>query len=369
VTTFTIQPIAELFRQGDRSARFSIQTEAPKPYFAAAAVADPQDLEGATDELRRQFVAPRLVMPPGRSLTYLRDCYVLPNAAIVTADGNIVRESCFPYTGIWVPKFFAPWITEDEGSLQVDLAEPERIEAPAVYVREHGETGFFHWMHSVLPRVDVLTRHQVAEDFALLYDTGAPNQRDGLALCGLADVPLIRPNRDRPQFFSELLFPSALVEEGDFWLRPPSVAAFYNALPAPTMDGPGRVYITRQDASVRRLRNEAEVLALLKSRGFVSLELGAFSFPQQLALLRSCEFVVGVHGAGLSHIVSMPLGGRVLEILHPRRFWSTYRAMAARRGLGYGFVLGNDEDTAGDTFDFVVDIEKVGRVLSVMGIT
>jgi capsular polysaccharide biosynthesis protein len=364
----TVQPIDRLIEQGDRSIRFSIRTEIPRPYFVPAAMASAQDLAHCSMELRNQFILCRNVLPPGRSLTSLRDCYILPNAAVVTSDGNVLRESCFPYTGSWVSKFFGPWIEGDGVTYTVRLNDPEIIECPTVYIREHGEMGFFHWMHSVLPRVDVFRSHHLSNEHAVLCQSQASYQCDGLALAGMSNVKLITPNSQRPQFFRELLFPSPLVEDGDFWLRTLSVATFYDSLPAPFTNTLRRVYITRRDAEVRRLRNDVEVTQRLESLGFVSLELSAFTFPQQISLLRNCEFVVGVHGAGLSHLINVPTGGGALEILHPRRFWSTYRAIAARRGLRYGFVLGNDENIQGDTFDFDADIEKMISVLRDMGV-
>jgi hypothetical protein len=68
-------------------------------------------------------------------------------------------------------------------------------------------------------------------------------------------------------------------------------------------------------------------------------------------------------------VIGMPRDAAVLEILHPRRFWPTYRAMSARRGLRYGFLVGEDQDPpgAGDGFDFEVDIDRLLGVLGEMG--
>lgn len=370
MSSFAILSLDEIFRRADRSARFSITTDVPTSYSVPAAVADPLDVVHAPEELRTQFIEARQVAAPGRSLTLLRDCIVLPNAAVVTCEGNVVLESCFPYTKMWIPRLFAPWIRQEEGgeALYVELADPQFVETPTLYAREHGERGFFHWMHSVFPRLDVLTRQRLAKTWAVLYDTDAPFQRDGLALFDLAGHQLLAPNRQRPQFFRELLFPSPLDDSGDFWLRPPGVAAFYDSIKVPPIEGPRRIYITRRDAQIRHLRNEAALLERLGSRGFQPLELGPLPWASQIALLRNCEAVVSVHGAGLSNIIAMAPGSRVLEILHPRRFWPTYRAIAARRGLHYGFVVGEDENAEGDTFDFEIDLPKVERVLAAMGL-
>jgi hypothetical protein len=361
--------IADLRRMGDRSVMVDIETEPAMLYSAPSVITDARQISAASAELQAQFIAPRQVTPPGRSVTILRDVTVLPNAAIVTADGHIIRESCFPYTDRWLGTFFAPWITDGEASLRVRLDPHEVVDRPAVYVREHGEMGFFHWMHSVLPRADVFARHGLSNEFALLCASGPGFQREGLALARLEGVARIAPLPDRAQRFHDLIFPSPLVRDGDFWLRPPSVADFYDGLSVPPARGPRRLYITRRDAQVRRLRNEEALLERLRPLGFVAVDLETWSFAAQLAVFRGAEIVVGVHGAGLSHVIGMPRDAAVLEILHPRRFWPTYRAMSARRGLRYGFLVGEDHDApgAGDGFDFDVDIDRLLGVLGEMG--
>lgn len=365
-----VQSLSDLFQSGDQSAVSQFETDPPEYYYASGATADRSDLHAASEDLRRQFLDARVAEAPARSLTVLRNVFVLPNAAIVTSSRNVIRESCFPYTGDGVGQTFSPWLSNRGTDLHATLDDPVMIDRPAVYVREHGEMGFFHWMHSVFPRVDAFSRHRLSSDYALLCKSEAPFQQDALSLARLAGVHRIEPHPSRPQFFRELIFPSPLVHEGDYWLRPPSLATFYEGLPIPARRGPKRIYVTRQDAGVRRISNEAELVARLEPLQFVTVALRDLCFRDQVALFRDCEVVVGPHGAGLSHLVSMRRGGSVLEILHPRRLWPAFRSVAARRGLHYAFALGTDRslDEPGDTFDFAVDVDKVARLLARLGV-
>lgn len=360
-----IASLSSLITSSDPSVRLSVEYEKPQVYPVPASIAHPQDIANPSAELQHQFVRPRTVKPPGRSLTYLKNCIVLPNAAIVTAGGAIIQESCFPYNDRKrILRMFNPWIYEEDGKIVVNNSGLETVEQPTIYVREHGEMGFFHWMHSVLPRVDVIHNQHLPPDYQVLIQNKARFQVDSLGLLDLQGRTLVAPP-DRPQLYKELIFPSPLVVDGDFWLRPPSVKDFYSGLSLPVEDQPKRLYITRQDAAFRRLLNEDAVLALLQRYGFVPVELGKLKFQQQLALFRNAELVVGVHGAGLSHIVSMPTAKGLLEILHPRRFWATYRALAARGRLHYAFAVGEDPGSSveGDSFDFEIDIQKLEAVI------
>lgn len=360
----SVQSIDELLALGDASVVCQFETEKPCVYSVPEPLVDLDEVSGASEELLAQFVRPRLVTPPGRSVTVLQDVYVLPNAAIVTSNGHVIRESCYPYTGIWVEKFFEPWLANVNSQFSARLDDAEFIETPAVYVREHGEMGFFHWMHSVFPRVETFINPGLSGDFALLCKSEASYQTEALALAGLQDAKRIEPNSTRPQFFKHLIFPSALVRDGDFWLRPPSVGEFYSRLPIVAASGSRRMYLTRQDASVRRVANECDLTDRLAALGFMTVELGKYTFSEQLSLFRECEIVIAPHGAGLSHIIGMPKGATVIEILHPRRFWPTYRAIAARRDLKYGFCVGQDNNQEdNDMFDFQINVEQVVKLL------
>jgi hypothetical protein len=369
-TNFALASVDELSRLGDKSLQFTLHEGQQADYAVPKAFASDIDLANPPKALFEMFIASRTETPPPTTITVLRNCYVLPNAAIITASGNVIRESCFPYVTPRISAHFTPWLEEArDGTVSVKLDPIEPVKGPAIYLREHGEGGFFHWMHSVFPRIDILRRHDFSTDYALLYKATQHFQKDGLRLAGRADWPVIAPAREAVQFFEELVFPSPLVQGGDFWLRSTSVGQFYETIDVPPAQTATKLYISRKGAEVRRLRNEPALLELLSRHGFAVVEAERLTFAEQLATFRNCEFMLGVHGAGLSHAVSMKPGSHLLEILHPRRFWATYRAISARRGIGYGFVVGEDPgpEVAGDAFDFDVNIEKLTEVLAKMG--
>jgi hypothetical protein len=368
-TAFKFVSLREFAHTQDLSFQFTLFEDQAPDYLVPAAACAPRDSADPDPALLDGFIKERRETPPQFSLTYLRNCYVLPNAAIVTASGHVITESCYPYTTPWISFAFAPWLEQDDaGKVSVNLGPIEHVKGPTFYCREHGEQGFFHWMHSVFPRLDALRRQHFRADYKLLYMAEQHFQKDGLRFAGLEARRVVAPAMRAVQLFDELVFPAPLVERGEFWLRSMDVGRFYDSLPAPESTRGRRLYITRQGAAVRRLRNEPELLEFLAQHGFTAVAAESLSFAEQLATFRNCEFMLGVHGAGLSHAISMPPGARLLEILHPRRFWATYRAISARRGIHYGFLVGEDPgpDVEGDAFDFEVDIGKLTEVFRMM---
>lgn len=64
-----------------------------------------------------------------------------------------------------------------------------------------------------------------------------------------------------------------------------------------------KVFISRNDAGRRELRNRTEILDLLRNRGFVSYELSRLAFRQQVELFSQANQIIGVHGAGLVNML------------------------------------------------------------------
>lgn len=74
------------------------------------------------------------------------------------------------------------------------------------------------------------------------------------------------------------------------------------------------IYISRKNARVRRLNQEEEVQALLERIGFKTYYLETMSFVEQIQLFRSAEIIVGLHGAGLAHMIFCEPGTYIIEL-------------------------------------------------------
>lgn len=68
-------------------------------------------------------------------------------------------------------------------------------------------------------------------------------------------------------------------------------------------EGQKRVYISREDAQSRHIKNEGELLNQLTDIGFEKYVLSKMSIERQIELFSSADIVMGPHGAGLSNII------------------------------------------------------------------
>ncbi len=124
-----------------------------------------------------------------------------------------------------------------------------------------------------------------------------------------------------------------------------------------------RIYVARGNAPRRRVLNEAAVEKLLAGHGFTSVNPGAMSFPDQVALFAEAEMVVGAHGAGLTNCVFMAPGGALIELTHDKRVVWTYHEVAGAAGLNYACIVAdavlNDANDDILYADFTVDLDAL----------
>lgn len=85
-----------------------------------------------------------------------------------------------------------------------------------------------------------------------------------------------------------------------------------------------RIYISRQNATRRRVRNEQEAVDLLQSYGFERYVLEDMSVSDQVALFSNAEFVAAPHGAGLANVVYAD-SATVIELFGESKKTTFYR--------------------------------------------
>jgi hypothetical protein len=119
-----------------------------------------------------------------------------------------------------------------------------------------------------------------------------------------------------------------------------------------------RIYISRNDARLRRVLNEKRLLPMLEALGFERAVLGDLPIARQVALFRQAEIVVAPHGAGLAHIAWCKPGTKVIEFFpdpdgprgRVRNATYDYWLLSQLLGLDYSCHLAGPIETRDDGF-------------------
>jgi len=81
-----------------------------------------------------------------------------------------------------------------------------------------------------------------------------------------------------------------------------------------SVGGPEKIYISRGDSRRKRIHGEAELIDLLKRKGFTILELAKLSLRDQIAAFANARVVVSAKGAGLTNLIYCAEGTRIVEL-------------------------------------------------------
>jgi len=79
--------------------------------------------------------------------------------------------------------------------------------------------------------------------------------------------------------------------------------------------GPERLYISRKNASFRRLANEDEIQELFESYGFEVISPDRLSVSQKLSLFNNAKFIAGPGSSGFTNILFSPPNANVLFLI------------------------------------------------------
>jgi capsular polysaccharide biosynthesis protein len=125
-----------------------------------------------------------------------------------------------------------------------------------------------------------------------------------------------------------------------------------------------RIFVSRGDAKLRKIENEAELIGIAERRGFQTVRLGELSIQEQIVLIRGARQIVGPHGMGLTHILFSEGPLSVLELFHPSLGTDAYSLISRALGFDYRFVVGETlNDNRGsyriDAAIFAKELDKV----------
>lgn len=102
-----------------------------------------------------------------------------------------------------------------------------------------------------------------------------------------------------------------------------------------------RIYVSRRDAKLRRLANEADLQPVLRARGFETVALAEHPLETQIALFTGASVIAGPHGMGMALLLFHPGRPVIREIFHPARGTTAYGMIAKALGFDHGFVFGD----------------------------
>jgi capsular polysaccharide biosynthesis protein len=233
-------------------------------------------------------------------------------------------------------------------------------------VTDDWSNGYFHWLADALPRL--YAARDAARDVTLLLPHGFERLDFVTSSLKLFDVRRVEyVGADEVCVCERLLLPTHTAPSGHY--NEPLLRELRDFL----LEGFGaasadaRLYVSRGRAPKRKLTNEAEVARVVEEFGFRVVHFEEHPFAEQVRLAASAKYLVSNHGAGLTNILFMPRGGRVLELRREgerERNW--FFNLASAVGLSYYYQLCAPADGDAHSGDLTADAGALRENLALM---
>lgn len=206
---------------------------------------------------------------------------------------------------------------------------------------------YFHWMFDILPRIELLRRSGIEiaciDHFLINSRNLLPFHLETLNILGIPETKIVKCNYPHIKA-RRLVVPSfpGNIAWMPKWACDFLRSEFLNQTATNKYEKVERLYISRKNATNRRIINEDEVLSFLNQFGFKSVTLEAMSVAEQVSLMADAEVVLAPHGSGLTNILFCRAGTKVIEIFSPNYVYPCYWLVSNIVNLKYYYLIGEN---------------------------
>lgn len=227
-----------------------------------------------------------------------------------------------------------------------------------------GATNYFHWLFDCLPRIHFLQKSSWFNkvDWFLVPGNRVDYQKESLRMLGIPEAKIIT-GEDETHIQADVLLASTYVRYfehiptwccnflRDNFLKP----ELFTKLKTHPF-----VYISRKDATRRRIVNEPELLNLLEKYGFKAYELTSLSFIEKIQLFNHAKVLIAIHGAGQANLVFCNEGTDVLEIIAKHFAFPIFYDISNKVGLNFDYIMSETEKgKPAIQSNIIVDLDEV----------
>lgn len=249
-------------------------------------------------------------------------------------------------------------VVADRDAGELRMVEDHRRADPFVAPLWIGSTGTFgsgQWLVDDLPRLRALTELRRIRPFAriqvVMPGFGPAHDRMRAESCGavckameIDNVELVFVDPEARTFFDELYYVSPATHHPV--LKSPAAMRFVaehgvadHGHDAGTT--PSRIFVGRGRGTHRQLVNADEIVAVLRPRGFIAVDLDRMPYPMLARLFRDAEYVVGCMGSAMAGTIFCRPGTRVGHLAPGGWIEPFYWDLAAACGHHHAVCFGH----------------------------
>ncbi len=303
----------------------------------------------------------RICVSQPSALYRLLNCRIVgQSGAVVSPDGKLFQQ--FTYSSPNNP--YAHSIFKRRR-----FADPLILKGSWATLVYSSSSAWFHWIAESLPRFKLIEDILPHLNGVLIPSSPHAQIRESALAMGLRSDQIIELTPES-HYLPEVLFVPFYAAGMNMapWVPEFLQSKLLPNIHAHQLDSPRRIYISREDAMVRRLVNEREITSILVKYGFEIIKLADQSFHEQVELFNNAEMIVAPHGAGLANLVFCRPNVQVLELLSTQKEMPClYYAITNTIGGHYSFLRGSPvkgQDSNNSNANFQVEPLHIENALS-----
>jgi capsular polysaccharide biosynthesis protein len=264
-------------------------------------------------------------------------------AAIIAPDNKIILDMSMQY---YRPNSIHPVYKRR------DLPQATVTTETVAVVNFIWDNNYYHWLGEVLARMHLLDKSGIHIDKYIVNGKGSVRfQEETLAMLGIPERKIARnkpgmhlkPKRLIVPSFETFRLQPFLPHSMPRWASRYLRTALSSRIGHSAEAGYRRIYVSRENAQVRKVTNEEQVCQLLNDYGFQKVLLETLTVAEQIRLFASADTIVAPHGAGLANLLFCRPGTKVLELYAPNYVNTVYWYLSNHFGLDYYYLLGEGE--------------------------
>jgi hypothetical protein len=331
----------------------------------------PQNIDGHVDwRFQIGYLGDRFHTPATFVASILGGRIYGKHGTVITPDDCLLADVSIEFG---VP----PELVENHPILrEIKLPKLQHHQKNAAVLSAAGGENYFHWMFDVLPRIHLLEKSNFKFDIDCYLVNGIHHdfQRQTLALINIPTEKIICTDENFHCQYEQLIVPSLPGITGSTTIL--QCNFLREAFLAPSPHPPSkRLYISRRDATTRRIQNEDALVELLNKLDFQIVSMDSRSVVEQASLFHEAQIIVAPHGAALTNLVFCHPTCKVLEIFAPGYLNPCYRAICNLIGVDYWYLLGIGDPPSTPSLhhlnahladDIMVDLAAVQLTLDAM---
>lgn len=194
------------------------------------------------------------------------------------------------------------------------------ISGKVAVISTQGCCNFHHWLYDSIPRVALLKEAGFMDeiDYFLISHNEQCFHKESLQLLKIPEYKILNPLNGVGNIQSdEMYVPSMPSPLGSV---SPWVISFLRNLFNPKHEkaaGFDRIFISRKNVKTRHILNHEEFMCCLTPFSVSVVYPEDYSVSQFSRIIAGAQFIISVHGSGLSNLCFMSPGTQVIDILAP----------------------------------------------------